>query len=214
MSIVSPTTRPSLAIVVDPVDAGTSGRLTSSADIDTYLVDIDAALATGMVDLTLSWTDGLLRSLCLLTEEGVQIGCEDGHEGVALRGVLVPQGRYRMVVRGAAGLGDRYRLAVYPSGIPTPGRESEPNDDAATAAAVAGAFAVSGDLVGSVDTFAWTIDATDAASAWHLDASLTPGLGAYLDVAASDGTPIARASAGYAGTSRIWDLRWIPARTW
>ena len=86
----------------------------------------------------------------------------------------------------------------------------EPNDDAATAGAVSGAFAVSGDLLGSADTFAWTIDDAEASSAWHLDASLTPGLGAYLDITAADGTPIARASSGYAGTSRIWDLRLEP----
>ncbi|MET0772788.1 MAG: hypothetical protein ABWZ82_06875, partial [Candidatus Limnocylindrales bacterium] len=205
-----PNDLPEQAIVVGAATEGVSGRLTSAADIDSYLVDIDAALATGLVDIALTWNDGLLRTFCLQTAERVQIACEDGYEGVALRGVLVPEGRYLLVVRGAGGLDDRYHLAVTPSGIPQPAREVEPNDDATTAGAVSGPFAVRGDLLGSVDTFAWTLDDTAASSSWHLDASLTPGLGAYLDITAADGTPVARASTGYAGTARIWDLRLPP----
>ena len=98
-----PNDLPEQAIVVDPATGSASGRLTSSADIDTYVVDIDEALATGLVDIVMSWADGQARTLCLQTEERVQVGCEDAYEEVALRGVLVPQGRYLLIVRGAGG---------------------------------------------------------------------------------------------------------------
>lgn len=210
---LEPDDAPGQAHVIDPSTRTATGRLTSPADVDQYLVDVDATLATGLVDVELTWSDGLVRTLCVATETRVRLDCGDGVGEVAFRGLLIPEGRYLLTVSGAGGLEDRYRLRVDASGATTPEREVEPNDDVATATRVAAGFTVAGDLIGGPDTFAWTIDEAASQGLWHLDASGTPGLGAAIQLTAADGTAVAQGTLGYDGTSRIWDLR-LPVGTY
>ena len=202
-----PNDTPDLALTVDPSTRMASGRLTSSADVDQFRVDIDAGLAAGLVDIVMAWADGGLRTLCLTTESGTRLACGDSRDEVVFRGLLIAEGRYLLTVSGDGGLEDRYRLTVGASTAPQQEREVEPNDDASTANPVTGAFAVGGDLIGGPDTFAWTISEADAATAWHIDASGTPGLGASIELLGPDGTWLAEGTLGYEGTARIWDLQ-------
>ncbi|MEZ4597345.1 MAG: hypothetical protein R3C32_11310 [Chloroflexota bacterium] len=52
-----PNDTPQLALPLDPT-SGSTGRLTSDADVDQYLVDLDETLAAGLMDVTLAWGDG------------------------------------------------------------------------------------------------------------------------------------------------------------
>lgn len=204
-----PNDTPASALALDQA-SGATGRLTSDADVDLYLMDVDEALSAGLVDVDLAWGDGSARSLCLATAEGTRIACQDGLGEVALRGLLVPAGRYLVGVSGEGGIDDRYHLAVATSGVSQPAREVEPNDDVARANPVSGEFAVGGDLIGGPDTFAWTIDPADAGKVWHIDASGTPGLGAYVELMDMDGNVLVQTTLGYEGAARIWDLALAP----
>ena len=83
--------------------------------------------------------------------------------------IFIPAGRYIVGVSrsttpdgGTPTIID-YSFSVQP-GDPVPASgDTEPNDDAATAGKVHGAFAISGDLGGSADQYAWTLSAEDAA---------------------------------------------------
>ena len=165
----------------------------------------------------MSWSDGLDRSLCLSTETGTRIGCLQGDPSVAFAGLLLPAGRYRLDVSGTGSLDDRYRIAVTAGAPLPPTGDVEPNDDAATASPVTGAFAVSGDLTGSVpgtgDVFAWTVSEADAARSWRLELSATPGIGGQLGLYGPDGSGLASAQTSPEGTARIFDLR-LPAGTY
>ena len=101
-------------------------------------------------------------------------------------------------------------------GAPIPGSaDVEPNDDAATANPVAGAFELSGDLVGTADVFAWTLGDGDASRAWRIEVSSTPGAPASVGLYRPDGTFLAGAdtSTAGAGAVAISDLR-LPAGTY
>jgi Mg-chelatase subunit ChlD len=206
-----PNDLPEQAAVIDPATLTATGRLTTSADVDQLLVDVDAALANGLVDVQLSWGDGMLHTLCVATGEGTRIACQDGLDEVTFRDLLIPQGRYLVTVSGEGDLDDRYQVSVRASDVASPVGEVEPNDDVATATHVNGAFAVGGDLSGGPDTFAWTLDDADAAGAWHLDLSGTPGLPAYFELLGPDGTWLAQGNLGTVGNARAWDLRLPPA---
>ncbi len=208
-----PDDAPEQAHIIDPETLTAIGRLTSDTDVDQYVVDIDATLATSLVDVGLAWADEGERQLCLATESGLRIGCEYGRAEVALRGLLIPPGRYLLTVSGDGGLGDRYRLRVAASDGRRPEREVEPNDDLASAGPLDGGFVVGGDLLGGPDAFLWTLDDAAAARTWHLDLAGTPGLGATMELMSSDGTWLARTSLAGQGTARIWDLR-LPAGTY
>jgi hypothetical protein len=198
------------AVLLDPATRTTTGRLTSDGDIDRFWVDVDAALADGLVDIALTWSGGRERQLCLANTEGGTIACESARDDIVLRGILLAAGRYLLSVDGDGDLDDRYTLAVSSSGIARPPRETEPNDDVAGAQPVSGAFAVSGELTEDLDLFAWTLSDADAAKAWHLDLSATLGQPAYLTLRGPDARSMADVATGYPGIARVWDLRLAP----
>ncbi len=180
------------AISLDPATPVGHGRLTSNDDVDMYQFDVDAALSAGLVDIGLTWSGGLDHSLCLATESGSPIGCQQDVAAASFAGLLLPVGRYLLKVSGYGDLDDPYELRVASGGAPPPLADVEPNDDATTASPVAGAFAVSGDLTGGPDVFAWTLSDADAARTWQLDVSATPGLPATVDLVRLDGAGLVR----------------------
>ena len=104
--------------------------------------------------------------------------------------VLLAPGRYLVGVTAGgqpdtpgARLGYRVTLALG-AALP-PSGDVEPNDDAATAAPVTGAFVISGDLEASPDTYRWTIP-PDAAAAWTLTSVMQLGSTAMLTLANAD----------------------------
>jgi len=205
-----PNDTPERALALDPSTLAASGRLSTDLDVDIHTFDVDAALATNLIDIEMSWSEGLDRTLCLSTESGTRMGCLQGDGIISFDGLLLPAGRYRLEVSGWGSLDDRYHLSVAPGAPLPPTGDVEPNDDAATASPVMGAFAVSGDLAGSNpgsgDVFAWTVSEADAARSWSLELSATPGIGGQLWLYGSDGEALASASTGPEGTARIYDL--------
>jgi hypothetical protein len=114
-----------------PLDSGTRsarGRLARDADVDMYAFDVDEGLSASLVDISLAWSDGQLRLLCLGSDVGSQVQCREGRTGTALTDLLLAPGRYTLAVSGAADLNDPYTVSVAAAAAPSADRESEPND--------------------------------------------------------------------------------------
>ena len=133
--------------------------------------------------------------------------------------VFIPAGRYIVgVSRSTTPSGGTpsvidYSFSVQP-GDPLPASgDTEPNDDAATAGKVHGGFAVSGDLGGSADAYAWTLSADDAAQAWDLSVQDQVGAGVTMQLSGADGTQLVSAYAGPDGVATAYDLH-LPAGTY
>ncbi|MEZ4597349.1 MAG: hypothetical protein R3C32_11330 [Chloroflexota bacterium] len=202
------------AVVLDPATLAVTGRLSTDADRDRFWADIDRSRTERLTDVTLAWSDGSQRELCIGDGDGATIACGTGVGEVRLRGLMLSAGRYLLSVDGAGGPDDRYRLTVGSSGVEQPAREVEPNDDVTTAHAVSGAFAIGGDLGdGDRDVLAWTVSEADASHAWHLDLSATLGSRAWFALHDPTGTQVADTQTGPAGDGRLWDLRLTPG-TW
>ncbi|MBX3031377.1 MAG: hypothetical protein KF809_14610, partial [Chloroflexi bacterium] len=201
------------AVVIDPTTLTATGRLTSDRDVDRFVVDLDAAQVQGLVDVTLDWTDGAKRQLCLYTADDTQIACADSKDRITFPALMLAPGRTQLRVDGARGLDSLYTLTLASAGIPQGPLEVEPNDDIATANPVTGAFLVSGDLTGGSDFFAWTLSEADAARRWHLDLSSTPGNVSRLEFLTADGSLLDELSTSRAGDGRMWDLQ-LAAGTW
>jgi hypothetical protein len=201
------------AVVLDPATLTATGRLTSDGDRDRYWADIDRSRTDELTDISLTWSDGRQRGLCIGDDQGSTIACGSGSDGIQLRGLLLSAGRYLLTVDGSGGPEDRYTLAVRSSGIPQPPREVEPNDDATTAQPVSGAFVVGGDVASGPDMFAWTLSDAEASGSWHLDLSTTLGARGYLTLRGPDGSELTSTTTADTGDGRLWDLRLAPG-TW
>ncbi|MFN8620889.1 MAG: VWA domain-containing protein [Chloroflexota bacterium] len=106
-----------------------------------------------------------------------------------------------------------YRFSLEP-GQPLPSTtEVEPNDDAGTATAVDGAFAIAGDAAGSRDELAWTLPETPSGQGWTVRLAGTVGVGLSVSLLAEDGSEIASARQGPDGTATLADLV-LPAGRW
>ncbi|MEJ7762089.1 MAG: hypothetical protein WKF80_04790, partial [Thermomicrobiales bacterium] len=122
----------------------------------------------------------------------------------SLTGLYWPAGDYLIGVA-TSGAGT-YRLTIAPSAVtPNPG-DVEPNDDAATATELTGAFALSGDRAGSADWYAWELDEADAASHWDLTFRAGVGTGAFLQVSTEDQVPILYRAVAPDGILSVPDL--------
>ena len=136
-------------------------------------------------------------------------------EAVIRADLLLAPGRY-LVGASAGGqpegppepdLGYRVTLAKG-ADLPASG-DIEPNDDAATASPVEGAFALSGDLSSSTDAYRWTVS-PDAAAAWTLRAVTQLGSSGSLTLATGDGEEILVRAQAADGLVELPDLA-LPA---
>ena len=104
-----------------------------------------------------------------------------------------------------------YRISVEPgTPLPAPGDE-EPNDVPDTATKLEGAFALGGDLAGSIDLYRWTIP-QDGPNAWTLEAqgAVAGGVGLSLSTAAGD--QLGGTRAGADGRAQLRDLHLVAGR--
>lgn len=205
-----PNDQPGQERTIEVGGQATTGRLATDLDVDRYGFHLDPSTAGRSVDLDITWPGPLRRTLCLYAADGTQIGCPQGDLGVNWPGQLLAAGDYVLTVSGFGDVAAPYRLTVsLGAAIPSPG-DTEPNDDGATANVVTGAMELSGDLVGSGDVFAWALSDEDAARAWRLELSSTPGAPASVALYKRDGTFLASADTSATGSTAIPDLR-LPA---
>ena len=137
--------------------------------------------------------------------------------GPVARTDLFPEGRYLIgVVRSS--LEDRcntvkadYELSIVPGERLPPLGDVEPNDLAASAVPLSGAFDLSGDLQGSVDTYAWTIADADGATSWDLQATGPLTATVRMTLRGPDDTVLAAADTASEGRASLYDLRLPPA---
>ncbi|MFV2062479.1 MAG: VWA domain-containing protein [Chloroflexota bacterium] len=138
----------------------------------------------------------------------IDVGAEPDSLGPgSIDGVLLPAGRYLLgISRSKLLSGDEpfyedYRYRIERGEPPSPSLDVEPNDDAASAVAVEDAFALTGDLAGSTDFYAWTVDGTER---WDLDLKLPLGTVARLEILTPDGRVLDDVSAQ--GRIQTFDL--------
>jgi hypothetical protein len=119
--------------------------------------------------------------------------------------LLIPAGVYYLQVAGSGE--EQYQLRITPGQqLPALG-DQEPNEDEDTATPVSGAFAVSGDLAGSEDWFAWTLTEADAGQRWQLTAQGVIAEGVHIYVyPAEGGEALTRTVAGQTGRAALYDL--------
>ena len=88
-----------------------------------------------------------------------------------------------------------------------PDGDVEPNDDAKHATPIRGAADLTGDLTGSIDQYAWTLSATDAARTWSLEADGPIGASLSLSLDGPDGTTLTTVTSDGFGRASLTDLR-------
>jgi hypothetical protein len=116
-----------------------------------------------------------------------------GIDPLRVEDLLVPPGTYYLQVAGSGE--ETYRLNIAAGQrLPALG-EREPNDEDDAGNPVEGAIALSGDLAGSDDWFAWTLSAADAQQRWQL--AVQGPIGANLSIRLAD------ADGGEASADRV-----------
>ncbi|MEZ4596862.1 MAG: hypothetical protein R3C32_08470 [Chloroflexota bacterium] len=144
---------------------------------------------------------------------------QPGQASASVTDQLIPAGRYVLGVGRTSPIGSGppasfdYRIELGPGAPLPPAADAEPNDDVAHAVHVRGAFEVSGDSAGTLDDYAWRLDADAAAHAW--DVVLRAGLGTHGQVQLLDegGGFLTSEGVDATGVARIYDLR-LPAGTY
>jgi len=138
---------------------------------------------------------------------------------VSREGVLLPAGRLVVGISrstypdGAEPAQTAYRFSIQPGArLPDP-MESEPNDTADAANAVAGAFDLAGDASANPDHLAWTVDGTPEGTAWTLTLTGTIGRSVGISLAGPDGIELAAAQPDAWGVVTLPDLQ-LPAGTY
>ncbi len=207
-----------------------SGTLPDT-DQDLLIWDVTAAEAA------IPWTvqiDGVLGTITsvkvvqITTDPGVspiETGTEILHVDapvaqfgpVAQTDLLFPEGRYIVgVVRstledGSDPIDTDYALSIAP-GEPLPvAGDVEPNDDATMATPLSSGFDLSGDLQGSLDTYAWTIGDADTGTSWDLTAVGPLNASVRMTLSGPDDAILASADAYKDGRTSLYDLRLSPA---
>ena len=126
--------------------------------------------------------------------------------------ILLPQGTYLLgVSRSSLPDGSSptildYRVSVDPDPPLPPGGDDEPNDDATTATAISGTFALSGDAGGSEVVYAWAVEGQDAGRAWALHAEGQVGAACYLTLADDAANQLVSVPADPLGDAHLYDL--------
>ena len=104
-----------------------------------------------------------------------------------------------------------YALSIAP-GEPLPvAGDVEPNDDATMATPLSSGFDLSGDLQGSLDTYAWTIGDADTGTSWDLTAVGPLNASVRMTLSGPDDAILASADAYKDGRTSLYDLRLSPA---
>lgn len=99
-----------------------------------------------------------------------------------------------------------YNLTIAPDGdVPAVG-DVEPNDDAKKATPVEGAFALSGDLQKSADSYAWTLSEQDQERGWELHANGAAGKSMSIELVDPDGFSLVTLQAPSDGRIALYDL--------
>ena len=205
-----------------------AGRL-PAGDQDLFLWEIDEETATRPVALRLTGVPGTVTTAALVaisSEPGVEpvvagarlLEVTAGPTDAAPVGVeaLVPAGSYVLGVSRSTTLDgsdpatDAYTVEASAGAALPADAEREPNDDPTTAMAVSGAFAVAGDLEGSIDTFVWAVSEEDAARGWEIRVVGPVGLSAELTLLSADGATLALTRADALGQMALYDLALDP----
>ncbi|MCC6792879.1 MAG: hypothetical protein IT336_14405, partial [Thermomicrobiales bacterium] len=85
-------------------------------------------------------------------------------------------------------------------------RESEPNDDVASANPLSAEFAVAGDNSGSMDTYRWTLSAADAEQGWQIESNSLVTSPITLELRDAAGRSLATYSSDQLGRLTVRDL--------
>lgn len=160
------------ALPLDPTTLAARGRLTSDLDLDTYAFSVDEDMAAGLIDITLAWSDGQLRQVCVGTSFGSPIQCATGRDDAVLRDLSLVADAYILQVSGRGNLDDRYEVRVS-RGLPrTPDHEVEPNDGPESATPWDETLTMHGRArTDEVDTYRITVEGRP--QLWRLDVTGT-----------------------------------------
>jgi len=205
------------------------GRLTDG-DVDLIVWTVDERQSAQTWDITLRGVGGTATSVKIVpitsapATEALVLGTTslevvqpaDASEATEVADVLLPAGRFLIGI-GRSGTADGtppvdigYRLDIR-AGNPLPlSGDIEPNDSADTASAVRDAFAISGDLRDSRDTYRWTTSELPEGRAWDLVLSGPLTSGAQVTLLTIDGATLAFTVLDRLGKARLADLR-LPA---
>jgi Mg-chelatase subunit ChlD len=194
-----------------PLAPGTpeTGRLTGPADVDLYRLAPEPGVASRLIDVRLIWRTDADRSLCLTTLDRRNLQCRRGNEGLVLRDLLVP-GDVLVSVSGPPEPDDPYVLRVDATTLPSPGWETEPNDDPETANPIPADGVMQGSG-GAEDADVLATTADGDPQLWRVDVTGT-GLD-RVEWIRADGTTMGSAEVAADGTSaRLVDLFFIPGQ--
>ncbi len=120
-------------------------------------------------------------------------------------GLTLPAGTHLIWVAASKPGSYRVELESRARRHPSAG-DHEPNDDAAHASPMSGAFSFAGDLAGSEDWFAWKLGAAEAKQRWRVSLRGPSGSGLGLTLYGSRSRNLAEASAGEDGGAALEDL--------
>jgi hypothetical protein len=199
------------AVPIDTSAGLTRGVLSTDRDRDHFALQIDEELSQLLFDVRLLWRTGQDRELCLLDEEGTNLQCARGTEGVALPSLGLDAGQYLLEVDGEPDE-EPYAIRIDRAGARPRDFEAEPNDSTASATALDPAILMRGRLApDDRDYFRATI--TGSPQLWRLEAE-----GRDLERLAlvrADGTNLATGELSEARDRlTINDLFLIPGEHW
>ncbi len=180
----------------------------AEGDQDLVAWEVTPAEATTRWSFALTGVEDAITTLQLLrvtSEPGIEPPTLDTTPTIALTSgpdvrdatpredVLVLPGRYVLAVfrsgadDGVPDASTGYRVSIVRGAPLPPTIDTEPNDDAASGVALAGAFTGSGDLAASDDHVRWTPDAAGPEARWRLTLQVPVGPAVRITVTTADG---------------------------
>ncbi len=127
-------------------------------------------------------------------------------------GVSLAAGRYLLgISRGDPATGPpappgQYRVSIEQEQTLPQSGDVEPNDDAATATPLQGSIGLVGDADGSVDTYRWHIDASEATERHQLDLRAIAGESLSFQLLDASGSVLTRTDLTRDGVAHLYDL--------
>ena len=225
VSDLEPNDEPASATPLDDA-ACAVGSLAGEDLQDLYLWQIPEAEGPGFWQLSLRGLPGALTNAQLLpvtsdpTVQPLEVGSRlaqidvppDAIDAVISGDLLLPPGAYLLAVYRSAFIlaeppAEQYELVLKRGSALPRTAESEPNDDVASATAVADAFALLADRSGGQDLFAWTLAPLEPDTAATIVAQGVPGSGFTLGLESEAGMLLASTTSDATATARLPDLR-------
>ncbi|MET0773251.1 MAG: hypothetical protein ABWZ82_09220 [Candidatus Limnocylindrales bacterium] len=207
-----PNDEPTQAVRLDPTSRVMRGRLTSADRRDRFVLVVDEALATRLLDVRLLWRDRIRRDVCLEDAEGRELQCRSGDQGVALPGLQLAEGSYLLEVRGDPAEWSSYILRVDDVGEALDDFESEPNGSTDQATPMLPEHPMAGRSSHDDDDF-FALTVTGEPQLWQLDVT-GHGLD-HVSWVHRDGSDLVAADVtNDRDAATISDLYLVPGRHW